>query len=216
MLRIWFLGFTAICCQFTAYYLVPMSYWGRLAGLCSKLSSDSLLKKTGYRASEAYPLKDFAGERLGTLCRKLLRLLTEEGRVPCTGNHPCIVLRKIDESCLGSFSGILRGKIGLLTPEASYCDMRTDFHIYNHLNIFVIDFLYETGFCRTILLSEYMPYFCLLPGTSGSKIILNEKLNLYLSHTFDNILSTLHTIYLLADLIISAMKSACWERLDTQ
>ena len=47
-----------------------------------------------------------------------------------------------------------------------------------------------------------MPYFCLLPGTSSSKIILNEKLNLYLSHTFDNILSTLHTIYLLADLII--------------
>ena len=47
-----------------------------------------------------------------------------------------------------------------------------------------------------------MPYFCLLPGTSGSKIILNEKLNLYLSHIFDNILSTLHTIYLLVDLII--------------
>ena len=47
-----------------------------------------------------------------------------------------------------------------------------------------------------------MPYFCLLPGTSSSKIILNEKLNFYLSHTFDNILSTLHTIYLLADLII--------------
>jgi len=47
-----------------------------------------------------------------------------------------------------------------------------------------------------------MPYFCLLPGTSSSKIILNVKLNLYLSHTFDNILSTLHTIYLLADLII--------------
>ena len=140
-----------------------MSYWGRLAGLCLKLSSDSLLKKTGYRASEAYPLKDFAGERLSTLCRKLLRLLT---------------------------------------PEASYYDMQNDFHIYNHLTIFVIDFLYETGFCRTILLSEYMPYFCLLPGTSGSKIILNEKLNLYLSHTFDNILSTLHTIYLLADLII--------------
>ena len=46
--------------------------------------------------SEAYPLKDFAGERLSTLCRKLLRLLTEEGRVPCTGNNPCIVLRKID------------------------------------------------------------------------------------------------------------------------
>ena len=57
-------------------------------------------------------------------------------------------------------------------------------------------------FCRTILLSEYMPYFCLLLGTSSSKIILNKKLNLYLSHTFDNILSTLHTIYLLADLII--------------
>ena len=64
------------------------------------------------------------------------------------------------------------------------------------------NFLYDTGFCRTILLSEYMPYFCLLPGKSSSKIILNEKLNLYLSHTFDNILSTLHTIYLLADLII--------------
>ena len=68
MLWIWFLGFTAICYQFTGYYLVPMSYWGRLDGLCSKLSSDSLQKKTGYRASEAYPLKDFAGERLGTLC----------------------------------------------------------------------------------------------------------------------------------------------------
>ena len=66
------------------------------------------------------------------------------------------------------------------------------------------------GFCETILLSEYMPYFCLLPGTSGAKIILNEKLNLYLSHTFDNIMSTLHTIYLLADLIISAMKGAHW------
>ena len=26
-----------------------------------ELSSDSLLKKTEYRASEAYPLKDFAG-----------------------------------------------------------------------------------------------------------------------------------------------------------
>ena len=96
------------------------------------------------------------------------------------------------------------GKIGLLSPKASYCDMRIDYHIYNHLNSFVIDFLYETGFCRTIL----MPYFCLLLGTSVSKIILNEKLNLYLSHTFDNILSTLHTIYLLADLIISAMRSA--------
>ncbi len=71
-----------------------------------------------------------------------------------------------------------------------------------HLNIFDVDFLHEMGFCRTILLSEYMPYFCLLPGTSSSKIILNEKLNLYLSHTFDNILSTLQTIYLLADLII--------------
>ena len=165
-------------------------------------SSDSLLKKTGYRASEAYPLKDFAGERLSTLCWKLLRLLTEEDRVPCMGNHPHIVLREIDESCLGSFSGILPGKSGLLTPETSYCDMRTDFHIYNHLKTFVIDILYETGFCRTILLSEYMPYFCLLPGTSGSKIILNEKLNLYLSHTFDNILSTLHTIYRRADLII--------------
>ena len=47
-----------------------------------------------------------------------------------------------------------------------------------------------------------MSYFCLLPGTSSSKIILNEKLNLYLSHTFDNIPSTLHTIYLPADLII--------------
>ena len=131
-----------------------------------------------------------------------MRLHTQEGRVPCTENRPCIILRKIDESCLGSFSGILRGKIGLLTPEASYCDMRTDFHICNHLNIFAIDFLHETGFCRTILLSEYMSYFCLLPSTSSSKIILNEKLNLYLSHTFDNILSTLHTIYLLADLII--------------
>ena len=190
MLRIWFLGFTAICCQFTAYYLVPMSYWGRLAGLCSKLSSDSLLKKTGYRASEAYPLKDFAGERLSTLCWKLLRLLTEEGRVPCTGNHPCIVLRKIDESCLGSFSGslCLWGNTGLLTPEASHCDMWTDYHDTYHLNISVVDFLYETGFCKTILLSEYMPYFCLLPGTSSSKIILNEKLNFYLIHTFDNIL----------------------------
>ena len=71
-----------------------------------------------------------------------------------------------------------------------------------HLNISDVDFLYETGFYCTILLSEYMPYFCLLPGTSSSKIILNKKLNLYLSHTFDNILSTLHTIYLLADLII--------------
>ena len=77
-----------------------------------------------------------------------------------------------------------------------------------HLNISDVDFLYETGFGRTILLSEYMPYFCLLPGTSSSKIILNEKLNLYLSHTFDNLLPTLHTIYLLADLIISAMRSA--------
>ena len=56
MLPIWFLGFTAICCQFTTYYLVPMYYWGIFAGLCLKLSSDSLLKKTGYRASEAYPL----------------------------------------------------------------------------------------------------------------------------------------------------------------
>ena len=170
--------------------------------MCSKHSSDSLLKKTEYRASEAYPLKDFAGERLSTLCRKLLRLLTEEGRVPCTGNHPYIVLRKIDESCLGNFPGILRGKIVFLTPEASYCDMRTDFHIYKHLKFFVIDFLYETGFWRTILLSEYMPYFCLLLGTSGSKIILNKRLNFYLSHTFDNILPTLHTIYLPADLII--------------
>ena len=142
------------------------------------------------------------GERLSTLCRKLLRLLPEEDRVPCARNHPCSVLRKIDESCLGSFSGILRGKTGLLTPKTSYCDTRTDFHIYNHLNISDVDFLYEIGFCRTILLSEYMPYFCLLQGTSSSKIILNEKLNLYLSHTFDNILSTLHTIYLLADLII--------------
>ena len=114
ILQIWFLGFTTICCQFTAYYLVPMSYCGIFAGLCSKLSSDSLLKKTGYRASEAYPLKDFAGERLGTLCRKLLRLLTKEVKVPCTGNHPCIILRKIDESCLGSFSGILRGRLGCL------------------------------------------------------------------------------------------------------
>ena len=77
-----------------------------------------------------------------------------------------------------------------------------------HLKIFAIDLLHEMGFCSTILLSEYMPYFCLLPGTSSSKIILNEKLNLYLSHTFDNILSTLHTIHLLADLIISAMRSA--------
>ena len=75
-----------------------------------------------------------------------------------------------------------------------------------HLIIFAIDFLHETRFCRTILLSEYMPYFCLLPGTSSSKIILNEKLNLYLSHTFDNILSTLHNIYLLADSIILL----CW------
>ena len=72
-----------------------------------------------------------------------------------------------------------------------------------HLNVSDVDFLHETGFCRIILLSEYMPYFCLLPGTSSSKIILKENLNLYLSHTFDNILSTLHTIYLLADLIIS-------------
>ena len=70
-----------------------------------------------------------------------------------------------------------------------------------HLNISDVDFLYETRFYWTILLSEYMPYFCLLPGTSSSKIILNEKLNLYLSHTFDNILSTLHRIYL-ANLII--------------
>ena len=142
--------------------------------MSSKLSSDSLLKKTGYRASEAYPLKDFAGERLSTLCRKLFWLPTKEDRVPCAGNHPCIVLRKIDKSCLGSFSGILRGKIGLLTPEASYCDMRTDFHIYNHLKFFVIDFLYETGFCRTILLSEYKPYSCLLqvprfPNSSSMK-----------------------------------------------
>ena len=170
--------------------------------MCLKLSADILLKKTEYCASKSYPLKDFAGERLSTLCWKLLWLLTKEGRVPCARNHPYIVLRKIDKSCLGSFTGNLRGKIGLLTPETSYCDMPTDFHIYNHLNICDVDFLYETGFCRTILLSEYMPYFCLLPGTSSSKIILNEKLNLYLSHTFDNILSTLHTIYLLADLII--------------
>ena len=123
-----------------------MSCGGRLAGLCSKLSSDSLLKKTEYRASEAYPLKDFAGERLGTLCRKLLRLLTEEGRVPCTGNHPCIVLRKIDESCLGSFSGILRGKIGLLTAETSYCDMRTDFHIYTILIFLMLISCMKQGF----------------------------------------------------------------------
>ena len=130
MLRIWFLGFTAICCQFTAYYLVPMSYWGIFDSLCLKLSSDNLLKKTEYRASEAYPLKNFAGERLGTLCRKLLRFLTTEDRVPCTGSHPCIVLRKIEESCIGSFSGSLRGKTGLLTPEASPCDRRTECHIY--------------------------------------------------------------------------------------
>ena len=77
-----------------------------------------------------------------------------------------------------------------------------------HLNISEVDFLHETGFCMTILLSEYMPHFCLLPGTSSSKIILNEKLNLYLSHTFDNIMSTLHTIYLLADLILTVMQSA--------
>ena len=30
-----------------------------------------------------------------------------------------------------------------------------------HLNISDVDFLHETGFCRTILLSEYMPYFWL-------------------------------------------------------
>ena len=36
-----------------------------------------------------------------------------------------------------------------------------------------------------------------VPKSSSTK-----NLNLYLSHTFDNILSTLHTIYLLADLII--------------
>ena len=71
-----------------------------------------------------------------------------------------------------------------------------------HLNISDVDFLYETRFYWTILLSKYMPYFCLLPGTSSAKIILNKKFNLYLSHTFDNILSTLHTIYLLADSII--------------
>ena len=39
-----------------------MSCWGRLDDLCWKLLSDSLPKRTDYRASEASPLKDFARE----------------------------------------------------------------------------------------------------------------------------------------------------------
>jgi hypothetical protein len=71
--------------------------------------------------------------RLDFLCRKLLRWLTEEGRVSCAGSHPHIIPRKTEETCIVSFSGSLRGKTGLLTPEASYCGMLTECHIYTLL-----------------------------------------------------------------------------------
>ena len=89
-----------------------------------------LLRKTGYCASEASPLKDLLGENSIPYTGCFWRLLIAEDKVPCTGSHPCIILRKIEESCIGSFSGSLRGKTGLLTPEASPCDRRTECHIY--------------------------------------------------------------------------------------
>ena len=89
-----------------------------------------LLRKTRYHASEASPLKDLLGENTIPYTESFLRFLTAEDKVPCTGSHPCIILRKIEESCIGSFSGSFRGKTGLLTPEASRCDMQTDYHIY--------------------------------------------------------------------------------------
>ena len=104
-----------------------------------------------------------------------MNLVLEAYRVSCEGKVGCLHQKLLIVIC---------------GPISTYT---------NHLNISDVYFLYDTGFYWTILLSEYMPYFCLLPGTSSSKIILNKKLNLYLSHTFDNILSTLHTIYLLAD-----------------
>ena len=91
------------------------------------------------------------------------------------------------------------GKVGCLHQKLLFVICGLIFTYTYHLNISDVDFLYEIGFCRTILLSEHMPYFCFLLGTSSSKIILNKKLNLYLSHTFDNILLTLHTIL-----------SSCW------
>ena len=107
-----------------------------------------------------------------------MNLSLEASRVSCEGRLGCLHKKHLIVTC---------------GPSTTYT---------YHLNISDVDFLYETGFYWTILLSEYMPYFWLLPGTSSSKIIRNEKLNLYMSHTVDNILSTLHTIYLPSDLII--------------
>jgi hypothetical protein len=51
----WFLLLTnccgsdsAICCQFTMYYLAPVPYWGRLDGLCWKPSRVSCWERLGF------------------------------------------------------------------------------------------------------------------------------------------------------------------------
>ena len=119
---------------------------------------------------------------------KFLRLLTEEDRVPCTGSHPYSALRKIEESCTGSFSGSLRGKTGLLTPEASHYDMRTGYHIHTPSGYFWCGLFVWNG-----ALLDYPPLWILntwhiiaffqVYRVSKSSSAKNQ--NLHLSHTFD-------------------------------
>ena len=75
-----------------------------------------------------------------------------------------------------------------------------------HLNISDVDFLYETGFYWTILLSEYWIHgtFLLSSRYIGFQSHLQRRINIciWIIPLTENISWILHTIYLLADLII--------------
>ena len=89
-------------------------------------------------------------------------------------------------------------------------------YIYR-LNISVVDYLYETGFCWAILLTEYwiVGTFLLSSRYIRFQNHPQRRINIciWIIPLTENISSILHTIYLLADLIISAMKGAHWGRL---
>ena len=89
-------------------------------------------------------------------------------------------------------------------------------YIYR-LNISAVDYLYEMGFCWTILLSEYWIHgtFLLSSRYIGFQSHPQQRDNIciWIIPLTENISSSLHILYLLPDLIIYAMKGAHWGRL---
>ena len=87
-----------------------------------------------------------------TYAEIFLRLLTEEDRVPCTGSHPYSALSSL---ALEASLVVCEGRLGCLHQKLLIVICGLDTIYTQHLNVSDVDYLYETGLCWTILLSEY-------------------------------------------------------------